>query len=647
MKWFTSVGLGCALFLVPLAGRAQSPESILRMCLRDGKNTLRRMKRNIDDGARSFENFEKTCIKGPKGAKIKSLDGYSEVLKIYNEARAKLASAEKQERKAHTETRNKALAAPPGSGGTSSRQRWKARPARCQSPEAWDRAAGGGSARPSSKARISGMEALGGSTQKAHRRLFSGLDNSGRWPRDFTPDDHLARLVCGNSVEKIDPFFIARRQLYGPQILDGDSRVALAEAVTNKQGSKARLVLYRAALVHECFRATSWNLKTGYAPYVYCADAVGTPPGLAQVKRAMEQVFPGRRYEADNMTFELNEALQAMRDVDAAFAKMERRYPLMKQVYRDSATEARKRYANRRARYAKAYRVLDPMTARLFADPTSRPPADCVRKLLALRAELARELKPKDGDGVRELRVGHPLGYQITEALAWCYMGSRQMALAWLEADALRKSNRRISLAEEIAFSRLDALEAAKRRLKTPARILEAIPNYRQGSYGVPLPGSVRKSPRFFEMVDRRGRFEQLGKDARKPAVVAAVAREGAGARLTFKRYSHLRKYRDWKCKETNKIARYEVTYNPGGGTTIRPYYRQHCWEVGPVKTEPITYQEKPVVIPRALANWIKPGIQAVVLDNTRQRGDAAVIDLWWPKQGRKSAVVINGVKVR
>jgi hypothetical protein len=641
----TGMSILVFLLVAPMTIEAAAPDAILKMCKRDGKNTIRRMKSNIQTGASSFYNFEKTCIKGPKADQIKGLDGYKEVQDIYKEAKGMLDAAVKGKADKASAAKSSALAAGPGGDALAIRNRWKAKPDRCQSAEAWDKASGANKAKRG-KARIAGMEDEE-SSKRIHKRVFAGKGTSGRWPQDFSADDHLARIICGKSIEGVDPFFTDRRDLVGAQMLAGDSRISLADAVTNSKADADRLVLYKAALVGECFRATAWDVKKGYVPYVYCSDAVGNPPSKAEVEAGLKKVFAGREFEQVNLLYIFSEGLAAMKEIDAAFAKMEQRYPRMKAVYRDSAVQARKRFAERRKKYSSAYQVLDPITEQLFEDPTSTPPADCESQLLKLRDQLAKELKPKNADDVQALRVGHPLGYQITEALAYCYMGQGKMAKAKLEAEALRKGNRRINLAEEIAFSRIDAMHAVEQELKSKGKIIQAIPNYSAGSYGVPLPGSVRRSPRFLDLLGSRGRYENIGEDDRKPAVIKSKKPGKDGVQLVFKKFKFTRKYRDWKCKETNKVDRYDISYNTNGTTTLKPVYRQNCWEVGPVKKQVIVYQEKPIIITPADAKLLKMGSQVTVLSNTQKKGDAALIDAWLPKKGRKKAFVATGFKVK
>jgi len=632
--------------LAPSTTLAQSAEDVLAMCKRDANNTLRRMKADIQSGIGSLRTLEATCIQGPKAEQIKGLAGYAEVQKLHQEAKALLQAAESRAAADESAARASALGAGPGGDAGAIRARWNARPARCQEAGEWDKAAGAARGKPGGTARIAGLEEAEG-PPKIHPRVFAGLDSSGRWPGDFRADDHLARIACGKGVEGIDPFFNPNRDLAGRQFLENDPRAALAGALEAGAGDEARRVLYRAALVHECFQATAWDLKKDYEAYLFCADNAGAPPTEAELDKALAAVFPGRDHERDNLRFLLGRATQAQREVDAAFQKMEAKYPRMRTIYRDSAQAARQRWEERRKRYVAAYRVLDPLTARLLEDPESAPPEGCEAELLKLREMLAEEIAPRDAAGVRALRVEHPLGYQITEALAYCHLGRGRLAKARLEADLLRGLNRRITLGEELFYARLDALQALVRELKTEEKILAAVPNYRPHGVGSPLPGSLQRKPLFYEAIDRKGSFETLGESAKKPAVVAEKKAGVDGVQLVFKKFTYTHKYRDTQCKETDRVERYEVRSEANGATSVKPIYHMNCWPVGPVKSEPITHQEKPALLPREDAEGVEPGQQVIVLVNTRVKGDSALVDCWDPKAGRDKASVVQGVRVR
>ena len=67
------------LLMTPSMASAQSADGILNMCLRDGKNTVRRLEKNQSSGTSSFESFERNCLNGPKADKIKGLADYKQV----------------------------------------------------------------------------------------------------------------------------------------------------------------------------------------------------------------------------------------------------------------------------------------------------------------------------------------------------------------------------------------------------------------------------------------------------------------------------------------------------------------------------------------------------------------------------------------
>jgi hypothetical protein len=662
--------------LIVFSTTAWADQSLLNRCKRNGQRYLERAKkadayardkanherivrtlRNQDigngkiqgitfDGQPRFEAWAKDCVTAGWSEKIKDLPGYSEVLKYYEETKAIYSNLDnKYIPELYKKSQSAVLDKGPGGDKRVVLDRWDARPRRCIESGEWDEAAGNAPVKSRTTARIAGLEDEG-KDKRIHSKVFSGKGSAGRWPSGMTAWDHLVRIACGAAVEGIDPVFRPRRQIYGSQFLEGDSRIVLARAIIEGTDDAGHKLLYKLAQIQEAFGATEWNAKEDYEAFLYSNDAIGKPPAEAKVASVIDRLFPGRKYEKDNLLFVYRRGIKAMKEIAAVFDKMESRYPRMKAVYRDSAVQARRRWQKRRKRYANAYRILDPITARLLDDPTSESPADCESKLLGLRAELARKIKPRNEEAVGKLRVEHPLGYQITEALAYCYLGKGKFARAKLEADSLKRTNRRVNLGEEIFYSRRDAIGALEQKIGSAEKIRKLVPNYTTHSLGMPVPGSVQYSPRFHAAIDSQGNFRIRGENAREPAVVAAKKKVPAGVKLVFKKYTFTYKYRDTKCKDTGKVDRYEFTPS-GNKTTVRPIYRQKCWEVGPVKKKRITYQEKPVIIPKADAVNIKKGMQLTVLDNLDLAGDAVIIDCWWPKKGKKSALLLQGIPIR
>ena len=310
------------------------------------------------------------------------------------------------------------------------RQRWKAKPERCVSPEAWDAAAGTQAQAIKASARISGApRSTGGGS---HPKVFDSRLPSGDLPSKLGVDGHLARLACGLELEGVDPWFDDDRHVWNGQLLDArsDSRLVLAHALQTVQPDSAHATLYRAALLHHCYAATEWRVPEHYLPFLFCEDSLQSVPSVDQVETAIASVFPGRDWERDNLLFATRRALEARSAVIAAFADAEAQSPRMKAVFRDPGDTARQRHATFRTRHAEALRTLEPLTkAALQGDPSAIP-ADCEAQLVGLRTALANELAPKDAEGVRMLRVGHPVGTQMTEALAACYLSKGRLAAA-------------------------------------------------------------------------------------------------------------------------------------------------------------------------------------------------------------------------
>ena len=614
-----------------------NPEGFLAMCQRDGRNLISRLERN-SDGQRGVAAFAATCIDGPRAAEIKGIAGYDRVVASYEKAKSMVAQAAAAEAAAKEQADAATLAAGPGGDSKSVRERWSARPGRCQSPKAWAEAAGVAGAPTKTKARIAGLEEAGiAAAPNVHPRLFEGKSSAGRFPEDMTPDDHLARLLCGQEIEGIDPFFRERDDIWGSQFLDGDPRLVLGWSLDS--ASEPDRTLYSATLAHHCFGATQWDVKEDYLSFLFCDDALGSLPPVAEVSAAFDKRFPGRDYEKANLTYAYRRAFEAAAEIRAAFGQIEARYPRLKALFRTTAEKARARYAERRAKYAAYYEVLDPVTAAFLRNPASKTAPGCEAPLLALRAKLAQELGVKDEAGVEQLKSEHPVGFQITEALAYCYLGQGKRAKAWLETQSLGR-NRRVTEAEEVTLSRWEALSAAQKELA--GRIQEEVPCYGR-HYNSPSPPSLWVTRKLIDLVAAAGPFELRGLDEQKPAVVASLKKtEDGGADLTFKKFSHQRKYRDQQCRETDRVQRFEFF-----GNGIRPVYQRECWLVGPVKTRRVTYQEEQAHLMPEDAALVEAGVQLTFVVNRSDATDSALSDLFPAKEGKAKARMLSGFRLK
>lgn len=297
----------------------------------------------------------------------------------------------------------------------------------------------------------------------------------------------------------------------------------------------------------------------------------------------------------------------------------------MKAVYRDTIAQARARHAERRTRYAELLQALDPLTAAMQKGADAE---DCLEKLLALRARLSKEVAPKDEEGVRQLRALHPVGYQLSETLASCYVKRGQQAHALLELRGLGEGRRRVTADEEIYFALEDAVAAARRRLSA-AEADAQIPNLGFDTHhGVPFPSTLTTASRLWERVtDAR----VVGDSVQLPADIASLEPGAEGVKVSFKPVKY--PWQATRCVDTDRIQRIEYR-----GSTARVIYKQDCQGVGPVVMK--THQEPPLVVSKEDAALMKPGMRAVLLVSADGR-DVAIERLGSPG---KPGAVLQGI---
>jgi hypothetical protein len=436
-------------------------------------------------------------------------------------------------------------------------------------------------------------------------------------------DDWVTRLACGHDAEGIDPYF-SERDLLGA-IEPGGSVATLAESL--REGAPGpRATLRHALLVHQCFAASGFDVKADYLRYLWCADAVGTPPSPEAVAQAADASFPEDGWERRNVRFLYARALAAHPEVVAAFTQAEAKYPAMKAVFRDTIAQARTRHAARRTQYAELLQALEPVTA---ATQRGEAPEGCLDTLRSLRARLSKEVAPKDEQGVRQLRALHPVGYQISEALAACYLKQGQQAHALLELRGMDEGQRRVTVDEEIYFALAGAVEAARGEF-SGEEARKWIPNLGYGAHhGVPFPATLATGSQLWERVkDAR----VVGDSESLPADIAALTPVAEGVKVSFKPVKY--PWQDMECGPSDRIERIDYS-----GSQARVIYQQECKGVGPVVMK--THQEAPLVVSPADAAAMKPGMRAVLLVSADGQ-DVAVEQLTWP--GKKRAVLLEGV---
>ncbi|MFB6263567.1 MAG: hypothetical protein ABEL76_08070, partial [Bradymonadaceae bacterium] len=266
--------------------------------------------------------------------------------------------------------------------------------------------------------------------------------------------------------------------------------------------------------------------------------------------------------------------------------------------------------------------------------------------------QLAEEIGVELAEGVHRLKAGHPLGYQITEALAYCYFGQKKFAKAWSEAMALEDANRNVSLAENIYFARRSALHEVEQKLNTEEKIVEALPNYKwRHQYSIPLPGSTKRSPNFDGMIRNRANIDTVGgpkpeesdrenvqKTEFAPPVVASMEEVDGGVKIVFEKNTETYRVQPMDCEPTDRIAYWQME-----GNRMVPHYEQDCEPVGEEETRKTTHQHDPVVLPSDEAKRVDAGARLEVVDNADAAGDAALKRVWPEGADRDDPSIVAG----
>jgi len=641
-----------AIILVSDPAAAGSPESTLKMCLRDVKNMSGRAQKSLDKAAQQtdlrskhrpigsaetdLERFEKSCINGPKADQIRDLPGYAEVLAKHKEFKTAVTTAVKELWDAHRAENQAFLDAGPGGDAKTIKGRWRVRPDECYG-SGWELDAkynGQNGFPPQDHPKHKGKAPTGGKKKSAAR--IKGLDALDDEPGGEASRTGLGKILfdlrCGVKVEGVDPSFRERDGVKHGYIYADDRRAKLGIALLTGEGSDDERVLYQAALAHYCFAGTQWDPVKDYAPYLFCAEAV-SGLDLGKLESALKRRYGDSKYPIDNYKFIAKRGLQAKAELDGVIEKVERKFPKMKQLLRDAPDRARKAFAERQRKYSEILEVVAPVTKQLMEDAEQAPPDDCEDFLLDARAILKKEIKLKTPDDVKTLMVFHPIGYQITEALAYCYLHNGKLAKARIEGEALKQANRRVTLVEELFYTSAQDREAMRKKLKSDKQYEKAIPG---AGWGLQfLLGGREYAPPLASRAARKASFRTAGESEREPAIIVKKSKAKGGVKLTFKKHKFRYKDQKYNCKDTNKIDRYDMVSNSSGGVSVKPIYKQKCWKVGKPKMKTITYQEKPVVLPKDQADLVKKGMQVTVLANRSRAGDAVIMEAWVPKKGK------------
>jgi hypothetical protein len=643
---------------------SRETKNALTMCVSDAETAVTKaddlladkddemFERDIRRYKKEIREVKEDCLEGEQAEKFEGLSDYEKVKKNYKEAMRKLEKYEKRESEEHETVMQEGV----GGDDEMVRERWNNRPKRCKSTDVWNKKMGytDDEEEDDGAANISGSELI--EEETGPEPVSLGSPSHGSTARGLT-----ARYMCGKKVEGVDAFYSASDKpgtaddRLGSYALEHDPRTIVGEAANDKELSESRRTIYRAVTSYLCWSRTNWNLEYGYGPYLKCGDVASEIPSAEAVKQAMQEEYPDQEFEMRNAMHMARKAAEAKPKVDEAFAKLEKKYPKLREVFVEPAERAEKQFEEQREKYADIYKKLDPITQRLFEDPKSTPPENCVETLQSARETVAERagLAMTSPEDVEKLRTGMAVGYQITEALAYCYTNNGELAKARVEADAIDGGTRKLNRAEFIYYARKQALREVEQKYDgDEEKITEVLPNYEylDQRSPIPLPGSTRRTPSFYSIIweDLGGRFEVIGgpdsdeedsdedepdsrsrgrattRNGKQSPVIAREASHAEGSKIVFESNTETVTYQPTNCRQTNRLSHWELR-----GNRMEAVYETECRPVGDEETKQVTHQHDPVVVPADQAELVEPGMRIEVFNNTRSEGDAAILRAW------------------
>ncbi|MFW5966229.1 MAG: hypothetical protein ACOCV2_01870 [Persicimonas sp.] len=616
---------------------------------------------DVEERLQRADKLEEKCLEGSTADRIEGLSGYDELESKHERAEELTQKYERQAKKEEKKEREETSVEGLGSDNDFKRQdRWKMRPKRCKDVDVWNKKEGVDKPDKGETAAITGADEMFGSDEAVSSRAFSN-PGAGRSYPVVEPHSIFARYACGKGVQGVDGSPDPNLGNMNTQYFEDDPRVLIGEAANDRELSGAKRNLYKAATAHYCWYATVWDLENGYAMYLQCKDVADDLPSVSEVEEAMDEEYPDFDFGKANVAYTYERALEAKKEVEQAFTKLEEEYPRLKEVYVDSAEAAEREYEKRREKYADIYKELDPITDRLLEDPESTPPEGCTEKVKGFREELAEDIPPTDEASARRLRVGNPLGYQITEALVYCYLHDGELARGWVEADALDNATRRVTRAEHIYIARREALHEVEQEFDGDEdAIAEALPNYKmRHSHPFPLPGDTHHTPHYLELLrdaglilrtlggpdpnDKKDKEEPKKRESKAP-IVERTEETSKGTRIVFVKKTDTITTQDLECKDTDQVESWEVKEN-----RMVARFKQDCTPVGPKRTEEVEYQYDPRIVPKDQGAMLESGMRVELMLNEHpdaKPDDVVIKRAWSDDNSQRPPVIIDGIEL-
>ncbi len=516
-------------------------------------------------------------------------------------------------------------------------RRFRNRPDRCKYGRNWNAEIVG-------EEDSGGSAAISGGSETNPNEVFQSIfnDSMGETP---TARQYLIRVMCGIQIYGIDNW-VDEPPVFTNYTYHSTPHVWLSRFLVDEGAESEELeTLYSAVVAHSCWAHSKWDADRGYLPYLYCSRIAGEIPSTEEVAQAFDSYYPGHAYERQNILHMTELAHGAREEVSAAFARAEEQEPELHQRLYQGMFDAMAEREEKRRQLAAIYAKVDPITEVLVDSVDNRAPAGCVDTLLEARNELANELfggAPSNVEEVRELTARHALGYQITEALAFCYLATGQTAQAEMYHAMLDQGSRRVT-EEEVAFLAVyGAINEIKQEEGRDDVLGGFVPVEIHHVYHLVRPATMGVAQSMGYEIPANDWFRTVGDTAEQPAVVAELNPQDEGVEVVFKEFSETIHYRERECFETDRIVRYDQR-----GDSIYPVYERQCHPVGDVKTRTVTYQAPSVVLPKAEADRVEVGQQIRVRYNrVTDDVDAVVLHMFEPGEERESGTIIEGVDV-
>ncbi len=499
-------------------------------------------------------------------------------------------------------------------------------------------------------------------------------------------------VLCGKDIPGLDPY--AESPWHGVsgefpgtlETITGDARLYLGTALERgniPEGvgdgigelSEDQRVLFRGLMGYYCYKAPDYQANQDYPMYYWCNQQlpVDAIPEESTVQSALENLLPGKSFEHKNFLWMYRQGREMAPKVTKGFEKYEKNVPIVQAIYDGAREKGTEKYNTLRKDHSDVYETLQPVTDALMAGES--PPEDC-SALEKAQNKAAEQLEVEPtAQAVHEFRANHPLGRQLTEALAFCYSDKKKATKRFeLEHRVLEKSksfNRILSVGylgdlpdDDRVYHTVLPPAITKRQLIS--RIRQQTFEQQKDQDGVEVPDFlsgttvtdwhrdifVEQRPTIESQVETEAPSRALGKPFEKkgyytdrfaPKPTIETKKEvPVGFQLEFPTKS--KTVTNEVCTDWKKTDRIKSYYWHGGQKKVR--YEKICQNEETKQYED-EYGEDPLVISGWEGDVLEEGMQIHAHANGSSPENSVIWSAWWPdKEAPDDAVIIRGVYV-